>query len=59
MCDHKTSDLPPQMTNLNAVIPHSNAFNHFSVEKNVLFAQRDKCCELRKTKCQPMRSAVT
>ena len=31
----------------------------FSIEKNVLFAQNDKCCELRKTKCQPMRSDVT
>ena len=26
--------------------------------KNVLFAQSHKCCELRKTKCQPMRSEV-
>ena len=40
--------------------PHSNAFIHFFVcWKNVLFAQSDKCCELRKTKCQPMRSDFT
>ena len=30
----------------------------FFLLKNVLFAQSDKCCELRKTKCQPMRSEV-
>ena len=39
--------------------PHSNAFIHFFYWKNVLFAQNDKRCELRKTKCQPMRSDVT
>ena len=34
-------------------------FIFFFVEKSVLFAQSDKCCELRKTKCQPIRSDVT
>ena len=43
------------MTNLNAVIPYSNAF----ICSVVLFAQCAKCCEPRKTKCQPMRSDVT
>ena len=36
----------------NFVIPIlMHLFIFFSVEKNVLFAQSDKCCELRKTKC--------
>ena len=30
----------------------------FFLLKNVLFAESDKCCELLKTKCQPMRSKV-
>ena len=34
ICDHKTADLPPQMTNLNAVIPIlMHLFIFFSVEK--------------------------
>ena len=37
---------------------HSNAFVHFFYWKNVVFAQSNKCCELCKTKCQPMRSVM-
>ena len=60
--DNKTANLPTQMTNLNAVIPilmHLFIFFFFVVEKNVLIAQSHRCCELRKTKCQPMRRDVT
>ena len=38
--------------------PHLNAFVHFFYWKNVLFAQSNKCCELCKTKCQPVRSVM-
>ena len=48
------------MTNMNAVIPTlMHLFIFFLLKKNVLFAQSDMCCELRETKCQPMRRNIS
>ena len=39
--------------------PFKCIYSFFFCWKNVMFAQTDKCCELHKTKCQPMRSDIT
>ena len=56
--DSISQNIPSQTFPLNAVIPIQMHLFIFFYWKNVLFAQSNKCCELCKTKCQPMRRVM-
>ena len=65
ICDCKSDDLLPQITNFQYSYPHSNAFIHLFclkkcfVKEKVLFAQSGKPCKLRKNQMPANESNVT
>ena len=53
MSDHKTYDLPPQMTIFNILMRYCSPF------EITLFCTKYKHCQQRKNRCQPVKSDIT